>query len=72
LDPTISQMNPVHTLTLYFFKIHFNIIFQSKPSSPKRCFSSGFYLKFYKHFSSPSCVLHDSSRISVIKLNRNR
>jgi hypothetical protein len=26
LDPVVSQMNPVHTLTCYFFKINFNII----------------------------------------------
>jgi hypothetical protein len=27
LEPTASQLNPVHTLTLHFFKIHFNVIF---------------------------------------------
>jgi hypothetical protein len=28
LIPILSRINPVHTLTPYFFKIHFNIILQ--------------------------------------------
>jgi hypothetical protein len=35
LDPILSQMNPVHFLITYFFKIHFNIILQSVTWSPK-------------------------------------
>ena len=31
LVPILSQMNPYHTLPLYFFLIHFNIITQSAP-----------------------------------------
>jgi len=31
----ISQMNPVNVFPAYFLKFHFNIIFQSAPSSPK-------------------------------------
>jgi hypothetical protein len=34
LDSTLNQMNPVHILKPYFFKIHFSIILQSKPKSP--------------------------------------
>ena len=33
--PTLSQLNPVHTPTSYFLKIHFNIILPSMPGSPK-------------------------------------
>jgi len=31
--PILSKMNPVCTFTLYFFKIHFNIIYPSAPTS---------------------------------------
>jgi hypothetical protein len=31
----LSQMNPVHILTSYFFVIHFNIVFPSLSISPK-------------------------------------
>lgn len=31
--PTMSKMNPVHTFPLYFFKMHFNIIYPSAPTS---------------------------------------
>jgi hypothetical protein len=33
--PSLSQMNPVHTLKFFFFKTTFNIIFPSTPRSPK-------------------------------------
>ena len=33
--PILSQLDPVHTPTPYFLKIHLNIIFPSKPGSPK-------------------------------------
>jgi len=36
MDPIQSQMNPVHTLTAYVFKIHFNTILSSAFRSPKR------------------------------------
>ena len=39
----LSQMNPVHAISSYFFKIHFNIIFPSTSISPKRFFPTGFY-----------------------------
>jgi len=35
-DPVMSQINPVHILTQYFSKIHFNIILPFTPRSPFR------------------------------------
>jgi len=37
LDPTLSQIHPVHNLLPYFPKIHSNIIFLPTPRSSKRC-----------------------------------
>ena len=33
--PVLSQLDPVHTFTSHFLKIHLNIILQSTPGSPK-------------------------------------
>ena len=35
LVPIVSQLDPVHTLTSHFLKIHLNIILPSMPGSPK-------------------------------------
>ena len=43
--PTLSQLEPVHTPTSHFLKIHFIIIFLSTPGSPKWSLS----LKFPHH-----------------------
>jgi hypothetical protein len=37
--PILNQMNPIHTLQLYFPKIYFNIILLSTPRSPRRYLS---------------------------------
>jgi hypothetical protein len=38
----LSQMNPLYTLSIYFFKINFNIILKSKNKTLKRIFSFKF------------------------------
>jgi len=43
LVPPLSQINPVHAISSYFFKIHFNIIFPSTSISPKKFLSTAFY-----------------------------
>jgi len=49
LDPTLSRVNLVHTLTLYSFKIYFNIILSYAPRSPKSLL--GVRRKFGMHLS---------------------
>jgi hypothetical protein len=40
LDPMLSQMNPVHTITPCFIMIHLNIIILPKPIAPKQSLPS--------------------------------
>jgi len=53
LVPVLSQANPVHNLTIHFFKLSFNIILPSMLRSPKWS-PYDFRLKFYiQSFISP-------------------
>ena len=60
--PIFSQLEPVHTLTSHFLKIHLNIILLSTPGSPKWFFPSGFPPKtLYTSLLSPTratCPTH--------------
>ena len=64
LGPLLSQTNPIHTLTSYFFQIYFNIL-SSMPMSSKWPLSAGFptitlyaFLCFPIHATSPNpCIL---------------
>jgi len=71
--PILSQLDPAHTPTSHFLKIHLNIIFPSTPGSPQWSFSLRFphlnpvhasplphtcYIPHPSH-SSSSCLSHN-------------
>ena len=57
---TLSQMNPICTLTLTWFKVWFYIILSCKPSCRHWCFSN----PITAHFLFPFCVFHIRSSYS--------
>ena len=61
--PILSQLDPVHTPTFHFLKIHLNIILPSKPASPKWSLSLtfphqtpvyNFHLPYTRYMPCPS------------------
>ena len=62
----LSQLDPVHTVTSYFLKIHLNIIFPSTPVSPKWSLSLSFphekllYTSPLPHARYMLCPAHSS------------
>ena len=56
--PILSQMNPVHALPSYFFKIRFDVV-PSTPAFQVFSFLQVSPPKFYMHVSSTSHVQHD-------------
>jgi hypothetical protein len=57
VGPVLLQMNPVHTLTSYYYKIHFNITLPFLNSSSKWRLPFGVSDQTFVHISL-SCVLH--------------
>jgi hypothetical protein len=54
LDPTMNQMNPIHTILHYFHNIHFNIILPSTLGHPSGLFHSDLPTKIlYEFLISP-------------------
>jgi hypothetical protein len=54
LIPILSQINPLHNLMFYFFKVHFNIILPSKLQSSNFLLISNFLTKIlYTFYISP-------------------
>jgi hypothetical protein len=76
-DLILSQVNPVHILTPYFFKISLGIILPSAPMSLKWCLPIHVYrLKFYMYllcipcehpsFDSPSNTLQKVQNMELL------
>ena len=55
--PILNQLDPVHTPTYHFLKIHLNIIIPSTPGSPKWTPSLGFPNQM-PVYASPLCHTH--------------
>jgi hypothetical protein len=59
----LSQLNPVHTTTLYFLKIHLNIILPSTPRSPQKTVMN------LREICSPAEMLLCSQDVSSTQLD---
>ena len=72
--PILNQLDPVHTPTSYFLKIHLNIILPSTPGSPNGLFPSGFLTKIlYTPLHSPHTrYMPRSSYSSLYTINRRK
>jgi hypothetical protein len=51
-------MHPVHKLQTYFCKIHSNVILPFTTKSSKLSVPSGLPTRIFKHYWSPTCMLH--------------
>ena len=64
LVPTVRRLNPVHTPTFHFLKIHFNIILPSTPGSSKWSLSLRFPHQNSVCTAPHSCYMHRPSHSS--------
>jgi len=58
LVPTLNQSSSLHALPFYIFKVSFNIIILSTPSSSTWSLSFMFYHQNTMHFAFPLYVQH--------------
>jgi hypothetical protein len=58
LSPIMSQMNPIHSLQLNFFRMHINIILLSMPRSSWWSYSLELYYQQFIHAYLLSYALH--------------
>lgn len=75
LDPILSQLNPIHNLTLHCFKIHFIFLSYLFQSLTSRLFLSAFTSKvLYEFLCNPTacdmlCPFHPNNKHIVMSSN---